>query len=99
MAMLRSESSKNKLGLHASPLLDNLGPGIYFVDGPRLLELIQRHEPLGALDGGGGGPMSPINFRKWHVPVAIFCDIPVNSKMVQCRLSILRNGYVPCRYF
>ena len=45
MAMLRSESSKNKLGLHASPPPDSLGPMIYFLDGPRLLEWIQRHGP------------------------------------------------------
>ena len=41
----------------------------------------------GVLDGGP--PMSP---------VVILKKVPVDFKIVQCRLSILRNDNVPCRY-
>ena len=33
-------------------------------------------------------------------PVVVFeARFPVDFKIAQCRLSILRNGNVPCRYF
>ena len=32
-------------------------------------------------------------------PIVIFLIVPVNFKIVQCHLSILRNDNVPCRYF
>ena len=49
--------------------------------------------PVGALDwGGGGGGVS-------NVPCHYFRNFPVNFKIVQCRLSILRNDNVQCHYF
>ena len=41
--------------------------------------------------------MSLYDFKK--CPVSIFKKIPVDFKIAQCRLSILSNGSVPCRYF
>ena len=34
-----------------------------------------------------------------NVPCRYFLNFPVDFKIVQCRLSILRKDNVPCRYF
>ena len=38
--------------------------------------------------------MSPVNFRKIHVPCRYFSNVPVDFKVVQCRLSNLRKRCV-----
>ena len=44
--------------------------------------------------------MSPVDLKKWQCPLSIFfINLPVDFEIVQCRLSILRNDNVPCRYF
>ena len=44
--------------------------------------------------------MSPVDFKKWQCPLSLFfkCPYPMLEK-VQCRLLILGNHNVPCRYF
>ena len=44
--------------------------------------------------------MSPVDFKKWQCPLSLFLflDLPLDFEIVQCRLSILRNGNVPCHY-
>ena len=48
---------------------------------------------IGALDGGGGGsPMSHVEFKKWLCQLSLFFNFNVDLKMVPCRMSNLRNG-------
>ena len=48
----------------------------------------------------GGSPISPVYFKKWQCPLSLFFKFSCRfKKKKQCRLSILRNVNVPCRYF
>ena len=50
----------------------------------------RAHSRLGPLMGGN--PISPVDFKKWQCPLSLFFrNVPGNLKMVQCRLSNLRN--------
>ena len=39
--------------------------------------------------------MSPVDFKKWQCPLSLFLDLAVNFDIVQCHLSVLRNGNFP----
>ena len=41
--------------------------------------------------------MSPVDYG--NIPCRYFRNFPVDFKIAQCHLSILRNGNVPCRPF
>ena len=43
-------------------------------------------------DSIGGTPFSHFLFRNSNVPSHYFCDVHIDSKMVQCRLLVLRKG-------
>ena len=47
-----------------------------------------------------GGPHCRLSiFRKWQCPLSLFfLDFPVDFRIVECPLSILRYGNVPSHY-
>ena len=61
-----------------------------------LLPVILLHTVglLTGLGGGGGVPMSHVEFKKCQCPLSLVTMSHVISKMLSCRMSILRDAHV-----
>ena len=58
------------------------------------VKLLPHHSQTFANDGALDVACRMSILRKSHVPCHYFCNVPVDLKMVPCRMSILRN--IPC---
>ena len=45
-----------------------------------------------------GGPMSPVDFKKWQCHMSLSLIYAHVAYLCPCRMSNLRNDYVACRY-